>query len=173
MSDSAQQQVKPISFPKTFVWAGVLIIVDAFWVNQGVISAFVGLWMLFVALPHAAFTKAPVLMRRRLARVAIILGAITIVFGLNWANNKIAKSRAEILIAAIKSFKQNHQRYPEKLDELVPEFIEYIPVAKYTFASDQFYYSATLGYHSLFYIGMPPFGRPIYKFEQEAWGYID
>lgn len=173
MSNSAQQEAKPISLPKTFVWAGVLIIIDAFFVNQGVISAVIGLWMILVSLPRAAFTKDPELMRRRLARVAIFLGAVAIVFGLNWVNNKIAKSRAETLIIAIKSFNQKHQRYPEKLDELVPEFVEYIPVAKYTFSFGKFYYDAPPGYHGLFYIAMPPFGRPIYNFERNAWGYID
>ena len=173
MSDSAQREVKPISLPRTFAWAGALIAVDAFVVNQGVISAAIGLWMLLAALPRAAFTQDPGQRRLRLARVAIFLGAVAIVFALNWVNNRIAKSRAETLVTAVKAFKQKHQRYPEKLDELVPEFVEHMPVAKYTLAFGRFYYVATAGYHGLFYMDMPPFGRPTYAFERDTWGYVD
>jgi hypothetical protein len=39
MSDSAQGEAEPIDFPRTFIWAGALIVFDAFFANQGVISA--------------------------------------------------------------------------------------------------------------------------------------
>jgi hypothetical protein len=173
MSDSAQSEAKPINFPRTFVWAGVLIVFDAFFANQGVISAVVGLWMLLVPLPVAVLTTNLEQRRRRVARVAVFLSAVAIVFGLNWINNQIAQSRAQTLIAAIKAFRQEHQRYPEKLDELVPEFVEGIPVAKYTLTFRKFYYVATPNYHGLSYVGLPPFGRPTFKFERDAWGYVD
>ena len=173
MSDPAQPGAKPISLPKTCAWAGALVFFDAFFLNQGVISACIGLWMLLGALPRAAFHKDHAQRRRRLARVAIYLGAVALVLGLNWANNRLAQSRAEALIGAIKAYQQKHQRFPAKLDELVPEFVEQVPVAKYTLAFGGFYYVATPDYHGLFYVEMPPFGRPTYHFEQNAWGYVD
>lgn len=103
---AAQKEAKPVSLKRAFVWAGVLVGIDAFILNQGAISALVGLWMLFVSLPRAVFTKIPKQRNRRFARIAIFLGAVILVFGLNWANNQIARKRADTLVIAIKAFDQ-------------------------------------------------------------------
>lgn len=173
MTDTAIKELKPISIRKAFIWAGVLIAIDAFYLNQGGISALVGLWMLFVSLPRAVFTKNHEQKNRRFARIVILLGAVVLVFGLNWANNKIARNRAETLVTAIKAFNQKNQRYPDKLDELVPEFIDHVPTAKYTFIFNSFSYLSSSEFHSLFYVAFPPFGRPTYIFEKDKWGYLD
>ncbi|MBI4938314.1 MAG: hypothetical protein HY846_08900 [Nitrosomonadales bacterium] len=158
---------------KNFAWAGVLIVFDAFIANQGVVATLVGLWMLFVSLPRAALSKNPEQKSRGYKRVAIFLGAVLLVFVLNWANNQIARSRAETLVTAIKAFNQKYQRYPEKLDELVPVFIDHIPDAKYTLIFSSFKYISGPEFHSIFYIALPPFGRPTYYFEGDKWGYLD
>ena len=173
VTNTAQKELKPVSLKKAFVWAGILVGLDAFILNQGAIAALVGLWMLLVSLPRAVFTKIPEQKKRRFARIAIFLGAVILVFGLNWANNQIARKRADTLVTAIKAFNQKYQRYPNKLDELVPEFIEYVPNAKYTFLFPKFTYLSSPEYHSLFYVAMPPFGRPTYNFEKDKRGYLD
>lgn len=171
--DTAQKELKPVNLKKAFVWAGVLVALDAFLLNQGVLSALVGAWMLLVSLPRSAFNKSPEQRNRRFARIAIFLGAVMLVFGLNSANNQIARKRAETLITAIKAFKLKNQRYPEKLSELVPDFIKYLPTAKYTLSFNSFHYVSGPESHSLFYVEMPPFGRPTYSFERGSWGYLD
>lgn len=158
---------------KSLRWAGALIVVDAFIINQGVIAACVGVWMLGVSLPRAAFTKIREHRRLRLASAGILLGAVFMVFVLNWANNHIARSRAETLVAAVKVFHQKHQRYPATLDELVPGFIARVPVAKYTLIFGSFQYLSGPGNHALLYVELPPFGRPVYNFERGQWGYLD
>lgn len=173
MTDTGQKELKPVNLKKAFAWAAVLVAIDAFLLNQGGISALVGVWMLFVSLPRAAFTKNPEQKRHRFARAGIFLGAVMLVFGLNWANNQIARSRAETLITAIKAFNQKYQRYPNKLDELVPDFIDHVPNAKYTLGDTRFSYISEPGSHHLFYVAIPPFGRPTYSFEKDKWGYLD
>jgi hypothetical protein len=165
--------MKRINLRRALIWAGVLVAVDVFLLNQGVISALVGLWMLFVSLPRAAFAKDLEQRRPRLVRVAIFVGAVLLVFGLNWANNQIARNRAETLIAAIKAFNQKNHRYPTTLDELAPGFIDHVPNAKYAYVSASFYYVSSPEHHSLFYMAFPPFGRPTYNFERNTWGYLD
>ena len=173
MADSAQADVKQVDLSRALKWTGALVFADAFVLNQGAISAIVGLWMLFVSLPLILLVKGSKERGRRLARIAIFLGAVLLVFGLNWANNQIAKRRFETLITAIKAFKQEHQRYPAKLDELVPEFLDHVPLAKYTLAFPSFWYIALPDYHSLFYVEFPPFGRPSYTFEKDKRWYLD
>lgn len=167
---------KPIDLRKTCIWAGVLVAVDAFVLNQGVISFLVGLWMLLVAFPRAIFfTKDPALRRQHLARAGIFLVAVALVLGLNRANNQIAQSRAETLVAAIKAFHRQNHRYPDRLEELVPGFIDHIPRAKYALTFRSFQYRTGPNYHALIYTSIPPYYRPVYLFEadDDKWGYLD
>lgn len=154
-------------------WAAALIVVDAFVINQGVIAAVVAVWVLVISLPRAAFSKVPDQRRLRLARIGILLGAAAVVFALNGANNRLAEQRAQRLVAAVKGFHQKHQRYPSTLEELVPEFIDRVPRAKYTLGSGDFRYLSGPKTHALLYVKFPPFGRPTYNFEQGRWGYLD
>ncbi|MBI5888260.1 MAG: hypothetical protein HZB82_06070 [Deltaproteobacteria bacterium] len=130
--------------------------------------------MLLMAIPRAVFfTKDLELKRYRLRRAAIFIAAMLFVFAFNWGNNQIARKRAEMLIAAVKSFNEKHRRYPANLGELAPDFIDRVPVAKYTLTSNSFFYFSTPENHILFYISMPPFGRPYYNFVRNEWGYLD
>ena len=173
MTDTVQKEFKSISLKKAFIWSGFLIVLDAFFLNQGIISALFGVWFLLVSLPRAAFTKIPEQRNLHLKRAVIFLGAVMLIFGLNWANNQIARQRADTLIAAIQSFNLQNNRYPDNLDELVPKFINHVPEAKYTFLFQKFTYVSSPNSHRLFYISIPPFGRPTYIFESGSWGHLD
>ena len=166
---------KKINLRSTFAWAVGLVVLDAFLLNQGVIAAVVASWTLVVTVPRAVLAKNSGQKRLRLARAGIMLGAVLLVFAFNAVNNHLARSRAVTLIAALKAFHQQNQRFPTELDELVPDFIDHVPVAKYVllppFAC--FYYMANPGRHSLMYTAMPPFGRPSYRFEEGEWSYMD
>ena len=82
------------------------------------------------------------------------------IFAANWINNRIARTRAETLIVAVKKFKQSTGHYPANLQDLVPNFIDHIPLAKYTIAFNDFKFSSNEAHVSLWYVEMPPFGRP-------------
>ena len=157
----------------TIVFGAALVTIDAVFVNQGVISALIGVVAMLILVPRASLAKDPALRRLRLAKAAIVLAAALSVLGLNWANNRLARHRAESLIVAVDAFKQKNQRYPTKLDELVPNFIADVPVAKYAFVSSKFYYYASPDSHVLLYMKLPPFGRATYDFEKNKWGYLD
>ncbi|MBI5327098.1 MAG: hypothetical protein HZB80_02230 [Deltaproteobacteria bacterium] len=96
-----------------------------------------------------------------------------LVLAYTFGNNQIAKKRAETLIVAVKSFKEKHHRYPEKLEELTPDFIDRVPKAKDTLMFNAFFYNSTSGDHVLFYVTMPPFGRKVYSFERNEWFTMD
>lgn len=167
-----QSELKQPSLVKAVVLAAVLVAIDAFLLNQGVIAALVGVWMLFVVLPRAAFGE-PAVRRARLMRVAVFLAAALLVFGVNWLNNAIARSRAETLIVAINAFKKTNQRYPRDLSELVPDFIDQVPRAKYTFNFGEFEYVPAAEEPILLYVEFPPFYRPFYRFEAGRWEILD
>ena len=60
------------------------------------------------------------------------------------------------------------------LNDLVPEFVDRVPLAKYTLAFNEFhyYFTSKRGTH-LFYVAMPPFGRRVYSFVRDQWTYLD
>jgi len=72
-----------------------------------------------------------------------------------------------------RKLRDKNSEYPENLSDLVPDFINKIPVAKYTLASNRFFYISSKNSHMLFYTSLPPSGRPTYSFEKQAWAYMD
>jgi hypothetical protein len=96
-----------------------------------------------------------------------------LVFGSNHINNRIARNRAEALIASIEQYKNDKGAYPDNLEALVPEYIDSVPLAKYTFMWNRFQYFVTNGEASLWYVAFPPYGRPTYFFSSREWGYYD
>lgn len=173
MTESEQHDLRQGGLIGAVAGAGALVFVDGFYLNQGVIAGVVGLWVLLVSLPRSALTKDAKQKRRRFHRAAIMLGVVLLVFGLRWANIEIGKKRADELVVAIQAFHNEYQKYPESLEEIVPQFIGSIPRSNYSLDFSDFYYVSTPDSHSLFYVEFPPFGRPTYDFESGKWGYMD
>jgi predicted PurR-regulated permease PerM len=138
----------------------VLILIDAVILNQGVISMVVGLWLVILSFPRTFLEEKFKSVRpQRVRNLSVYLSAVVLVFVFNAVNNSIAQSRAEMLVSAVKAFNAKNQRYPESLQELVPDYVQEVPVAKYTLISSKFWYSASNDNAMLFYMKMPPFGR--------------
>jgi hypothetical protein len=115
---------------------------------------------------------------RNMAIYAICFVAVIFTFRIN---NEIARSRADIVVSAVKQYKAKYQRYPETLQTMVSEFLPSVPLAKYTLLFNNFRYWRN-GYKddeqlredaALFYFKIPFFGRPIFGFERDQWGFID
>lgn len=160
---------------KSLVLAGILFLLDAFLLNQGVIALVTLLVTLFAFLPKALWVvrKNKQLFRVRMARVGIYLVMAFAVFAANYLNNQMAGRRALALIQACKQFHAKHYRYPDRLEELVPQFMHSVPRAKYTFMYGEFSYYLNGDRPILWYAVFPPFGRRIYNFKSDRWGHLD
>ena len=156
---------------KPLLMGFLLIAIDGYILNQGMLSVLVVAWQLFVGVPKVICSRTSEMRYGKLSRLAIYLGAAIIVFSFNMLNNKIARSRAEILITAIRSYNQTENRYPENLTDLVPKYVSSVPPAKYTMMYNDFQYSGK--YHFLFYVSVPPFLRSIYYFGSNKWSVMD
>jgi hypothetical protein len=168
-----QPEPPSASFKKTFIGTTLLFFVDAIWMNQGAISAVIGLAILFVAIPKALFDHDRALRIYKLKKSATWLVAIFSVFAFNWTNNQMARHRADNVIAAVKAYHQQHDAYPKQLDDLVPAYLTLVPRAKYVLAFGEFKYLYHQANPTLFYVEIPPFGRPTFDFGRDEWGYID
>lgn len=174
MSSEQPTAPKAPSLRRALLLGSLLVFLDAFFINQGGIALLVGLWVLVIGLPVTFLSKKFVTVRRqRLRDIAIYIAAVILVFVFNAANNNIAKRRADVLVSAVKAFHAENRHYPKSLEELVPQYVERIPLAKYTLTSNRFFYSGSDQDAILFYVELPPFGRPTYSFARDEWTYLD
>lgn len=110
--------------------------------------------------------------------VALIrIGIPASMFGLVLANNnlqlQVAESRAQRVIAACMAYHAANGKFPDKLDELVPKYMTYVPSARYCPGPwSQFrYYNGENP--SLFWYIFPPYDRKIYNFNTRRWSYMN
>lgn len=164
---------KVTTFRRAVLAGALLVFVDAIWLNQGVLAGLVGAGLVLIGLPRALLKNPDPVRAQRLRNLAVYAASVILVFALNALNNRIAASRAEAIISSINAFHAKYDRYPESLQALAPEFLADVPRAKYTLGQNSFHYRLAAGQAVLFYVEFPPFGRPIYRFSEHKWGYID
>jgi len=165
-------------YTKTILIAAGLFIFDAFFLNQGIVALLIIPLIFFVFLPRAlwALRTSRSLSLERLIRVGIYLLAAAAIFVSNALQNRMADRRAVELGKACLAYHAKYNRYPQSLNELAPEFIPSVPLAKYTLAGgNSFFYSSRPdgGEPMLYYAALPPFGRRFYHMETGGWGFLD
>lgn len=97
-------QAENKTLKKTFITAICLFLIDAFLINQGTITILVLLFVVFWLTPKCIFRwfkKQSV--KLQLYQYLIYSLMVISVDGTNYLNNKIAKSRADQIIAALKT----------------------------------------------------------------------
>ncbi len=162
----------------SIVIATILYVLDALVLNQGFITGATALLVILFLLPKAllaAFKHERELVKTRALKLTIYTIMVLGVFVTNYLNDQLARHRADALISACRQYEAKYQHLPATLQQLVPEFIPTVPLAKYTLSSfsNRFRYTSCRGKHSLHYADASPFGRPTYYFEEGRWGYMD
>lgn len=156
---------------------GGLFLFDLGYSGQGLMSLLVavsGFAFLTVLALWSWFRGSPALARNRALRAGmyLILGVAT--FATMRFHATTAETHAARVIAACRAFESRRGKLPDRLEELVPEFLPALPRAKYTLAWGAFTYSTSGStHHTLMYVALPPFGRRIYDFEAARWGQLD
>lgn len=163
-------------YGKSLLVAASLYLADAVWLGQGIVAVFVIGFVVFLAVPRALwawFRKEYDLRNLRLAKIALYTVTAIAIIGTIRLDIYLAEEKAEELVATLKQYQLRHGHYPDRLDALVPEFITFVPRARFSFALPSFAYIATPQSHNLSYVVMPPFGRKIYHMESGQWTEMD
>ena len=109
-----------------------------------------------------------------LVRVAIPALTLGIVLGNDAFQRGVADANARRVVAACEAYHAAHGDFPRKLDELVPEFLDSVPPAKYCLGPPSlFFYAYNQGRPAFFWQVVPPHGRRTYDFESRRWGHLD
>jgi O-antigen ligase len=142
--------------------------------QQGLISIILLLLCVFWMAPSVLMArKDKSLARFRAGRVAAYFLAAIAALGIIRLNNSLAERRAEVVVAAVRQYQQKNGRYPQRLEEVTPEFLPAIPRARYSFMWNNFMYFNAGSSPRLVYVAFPPFLRRVYNFESGSWGQID
>jgi len=154
-----------------------LYLLDAFCISQGFLACLVAIIVTIVGLfkiIKSLLKRQPMPYCKFVTIGLFALAAVCTIYTIH-VNNLIAKQRGDILVTAIKQYKATHNQYPEKLQDLVPEFVPKVPKAKYVLGEfgNFRYFSYKKDPPILFYYYLPPFGRPTYNFQKEKWTYLD
>lgn len=170
-SSATPYGTRPTRWVRPVLLGLVLVVFD----EQGFIAFLFAAFLILGYLPRSLIAKKYSSCRKeRLIRLAIYLSAVAMVLGLRIFNTSLAKGRAEQIITAAENYKVANGKYPDRLDQLVPQFIPEVPAkAKLTLLDNGFRYLVQPDSHTLMYVVMPPFGRRTYQFETRQWGDLD
>ena len=166
-----------VNIRSSILIAATLFFLDALLFNQGIIAILTLITIVLLRLPMmtvALYKKDAILLKNRAARTGIYAAMAAMVLGLNFLNNRHAKNQAEIIITACQQYENKHQKFPDKLEDLVPDFVTKVPRAKYIFGPfGKFNYWIYDNKHWVQYTYLPPFGRFYYILEEGGWKYMD
>lgn len=104
----------------------------------------------------------------------LFLGAVAAVGTVHF-HKRLTQCRAVKLGQACQAYRAKYRHYPERLDDLVPEFVASVPPATTgIFGDDGFVYSSHDGPEPFIYYNcLPPFGNCYYYVESRCWVFLD
>jgi len=109
-----------------------------------------------------------------LKKGAIFFLALCIIVGVFRFNNHIGSKNAEKIIFATTSYHADTKKWPDNLEQLVPKYLDAIPVSAYRSSNNRFmYFVNDDGDPYLSWTTFPPFGRQVYNFKEDKWTFLD
>ena len=162
---------KPARLPAVLIGASVLFVMDALVGNVVFLSLFVAVFQVVVGIPLLFFKRD--WRRQRLRNIGIFLGVLVMVVVMVKVNAYIAPLHAERLIKAIESYRAASGVYPQKLDDLVPKYIDHVPYAQYTSLGVFWYARGGTKESPMLWYNPHGMDHRTYYFETKDWHYLD
>ena len=95
------------------------------------------------------------------------------ILGIFKLNSHLGEKNAQRIIKAVNTYYADKGHYPEKLDQLIPIYLESIPRCAYRMTASEYRYFSDPGDPFLVWAVVPPFGRRIYHFKNAEWRTLD
>ena len=163
--------LKPAGLRSVLIVASLLFVMDALIGNAVVLSLLVGIFQVVVGLPLLLLKQERRL--QRLRNIGIFLGVLVMVVVMVNVNAYIAPLHAHRLVEAIESYRAATGVYPQKLDDLVPKFIDHVPCAQYTIGGNFRYVCGGKAEPPMLWYNPHQMDHRIYHFKTKDWGYLD
>ena len=174
---SVEVSAEPAVYSRRDSWrfAALLFAIDGICLGQFGFAVLLLGWTLLVRLPMIALAwKDKPLRIFRIKKVALYLLAVIGIMVLFIFNRQVGTQRADELVKAVEAYSAKHGQFPQNLEQVVPDFMSAVPLARYTLASNDFSYkTGPDGKHVLSWTVTPPFARKSYTFEEKRWVTLD
>ena len=108
-----------------------------------------------------------------LVRIGIPALTLAIVRANNAVQLGVAEANAQRVVAACEEYHAANDRFPKNLDELVPQYMNSVPFAKYCLGPPGRFDYYNFGTPMLVWQVVPPYYRKIYDFHTRSWSYLD
>lgn len=108
-----------------------------------------------------------------LARIGIPALTLAIVRVNDAVQREVAEVNARRIVAACERYAAENGELPRRLEELVPRYMDSIPVAKYCLSPMGRFQYFNSGSPMLVWPIVPPYYRKIYNFDSRTWSYLD
>ena len=172
----AAKSKPPPSIKRSVIWAAGFYIWDVLIFGLPVIG--LGLsFLAFVSYGLFALVRKAKQEREMARRYAwkglIFLVTVAAILGSHNLNLKMGASNADRIIDAVETFYMDQNRFPEKLEELVPVYLERIPRAAVRFNANEYRYWDEGGRYQLLWVKVPPYLRAVYDFGTKEWIVFD
>jgi len=160
-------------FLVSFLIAGVPVAIDVADGSFLFSFAVCSIWLLFALLVAVINVLGRVNEWRALLTFAAIpLVTFLLVFGIALLQNSVARSNALRIVHAAQQYGAKNGALPQRLDDLVPTYLPYVPLAKYAVLG-RFEYLTSSGSHILLWTSVPPFLRCTYRLEDRRLVCLD
>ncbi len=108
-----------------------------------------------------------------LFRIAVPVATLGLVLANSDYQYRMAESNAARVVTACEEYHAATGKFPQTLDDLVPQYMQFIPHAKNCMMFGEFWYLNSDGKPLLIWYAFPGRGRKIYNFEDREWNYLD
>lgn len=158
---------KPASLRLSWVGAAFLFFFDA--------VLFLG-FGLIISLLMAGISWLSALLRlliskrqaiRLFAKGGIYILATALIFGVFHFNKWVGQKNSKVVIEALHAYKADHNTYPKELDELIPKYLDAVPLSAYRLAINSYNYRSRKETHNLIWANFPT-GTFVYDLDTDT-----
>ena len=154
------------------VAASILFVMDALIGNVVLLCLLMGIYQVVVELPLSFLKRNGPTRRQSLRNIAVYLGALLLAIVMVKVNAYVAPLHAHQIIDAIESYHAANGVYPKELDDLVPQFIDHVPCAQYTFGGFFYYMRGGTIEAPIFFYNPHGMDHHGYDFKTKRWFYL-
>lgn len=175
-SGTVEMAARPPSLRTTLVVCAALLAIDVVFFGAPMLGAYTAIALLLWLLPRIFLAWRKPGLRRHRALVALLtLGMIATDISIYRIYDNIARARVLEVAEELLRYKARTGAFPEKLEQLVPEYLPAVPVAKpgLVMLNGIWYLHKSPGPTGLMYVSFPPYGRHIYDVDKREWTDID
>lgn len=166
----------PLNLRMTLSLCGAVLAIDTLWFGAPALGVYAVLALVLWLTPRILLAWRKPELRRHRARVAlVVLGMLLLNGGIYSVYEIVAQKRMTEVAEALVRYKISMGTYPERLQQLVPDYLRAIPPAKpgVIMMRAIWYHHTAPDQAALMYVSFPPYYRKVLDLHTLQWSTMD